>query len=190
MTKTHQQSGTRLHRIWKSMRTRCNDQNCLAYKNYGGRGVTICDEWNDFMEFKLWAESNGYDSTLTLDRIDNNGNYTPDNCRWVDRTVQANNRRNSVRLLYNDNYYTPIELSKITGISVNTLYDAHRKQKITDFTEYKPRKSEHKNIRKRGENRYELTIFGKYIGTFPTIEEAIANRDDWINEHGNLNIKY
>ena len=181
MTRTHRQSGTRLYRIWKSMRTRCHDQNCLAYKNYGGRGINICDEWNDFTQFRLWAESNGYNSTLTLDRIDNNGNYAPDNCRWVDKIVQANNRRNSIKLIYGGSYYTPMELSRLTGISVNTIYDAHRKQKITDFTDYKPIKSEYKNIYKRGENRYEVSIAGKYLGVFPTIKDAIAFRDSWIN---------
>lgn len=102
------QHGERLHSIWKSMINRCFNHQSFEFKNYGGRGITVCDEWkNDFLSFYEWAIGNGYKyiptpcsanekrfrNFLSLDRIDNNGNYEPNNCRWVDMKTQQNNRR-------------------------------------------------------------------------------------------------
>jgi len=90
---------SRLYKVWHDMRNRCNNKNSHAYENYGGRGIHVCDEWDkDFIAFQKWAELAGYDpdaprGKCTLDRIDNDGNYEPSNCRWVDMKVQSNNRR-------------------------------------------------------------------------------------------------
>lgn len=88
----------RLYNVWVGMRDRCNNPNNNSYKNYGGRGITVCSEWNDFKAFYDWAMANGYDENAkrgkcTIDRIDNNGNYEPSNCRWVDMHFQNTNTR-------------------------------------------------------------------------------------------------
>lgn len=98
--------GTRLYRIWRSMKQRCIDRGCPAYKDYGGRGILICEEWFDYTKFKEWALSNGYSEELSIDRIDVNGNYEPSNCRWATRIEQANNKRNNHRITIGDRTQT------------------------------------------------------------------------------------
>ena len=92
--KTHGLIETRLYRIWVNIKYRVSNYNNKRYKDYVGRGITICDEWkDDFMSFYNWAMSNGYSDELSIDRIDNDGNYEPSNCRWVTRTIQSRNQR-------------------------------------------------------------------------------------------------
>lgn len=119
----HSGSRTRLYIIWKGIRQRCNNPNCKIYKNYGGRGIKICNEWNDYNNFKEWAINNGYKENLSIDRIDVNGNYTPENCRWTTSKVQANNKRNNRLLTLNGTTKTMSEWSEETGIKVATIWD-------------------------------------------------------------------
>lgn len=96
----HDMYRDRLYRVWSGMKARCETQNAGNYKNYGARGITVCDEWQEFIPFYEWAMANGYNKNApygkcTLDRIDVNGNYCPENCRWVDMKIQNNNKRNT-----------------------------------------------------------------------------------------------
>lgn len=119
--KTHGKTNTRLHRIWISMRQRCNDPHHKAYRHYGGKGVTVCNEWNDFQSFYNWAMENEYRDNLTIDRIDSNGNYCPENCRWATMKEQQNNRSNNIRFSIGGQEKTISEWSAVSGISRATL---------------------------------------------------------------------
>lgn len=103
MKTTHNKSKTTLYKRWKSIRLRCYQVNNLSYSDYGGRGIKMCDEWkNDYMSFHEWAVNSGFDDSLQIDRIDNNGNYEPSNCRWVTSKQNCNNRRSNIIVKINE----------------------------------------------------------------------------------------
>lgn len=128
-TLTHGMTNTRLHRIWSNMKGRCNNLNSDKYEDYGGRGISVCEEWGDFQTFYDWAMSHGYDDDLSLDRIDNDGNYCPENCRWVTPTIQQNNTRKTIHVTIKNETHTLSEWSEITGLSKMTIRNRHHKGK-------------------------------------------------------------
>lgn len=124
---THKLSKTRLHNIWSKMKARCLKEKNPAYKWYGGRGITICQEWlDDFMNFYNWAMGNGYKDELSIDRIDVNGNYEPSNCRWIPLNEQALNTRSTKFLTYKGETKTVSEWCCITGMKQTTLLNRIR----------------------------------------------------------------
>ena len=117
-------TNTRLFRIWQNIITRCTNINCSEFNIYGGRGITICDDWkNDFIAFKDWAINNGYSDNLSIDRIDVNGNYEPSNCRWADRKTQARNTRVNHFYTYKGETKTIAEWAEIKGIKYKCLWN-------------------------------------------------------------------
>lgn len=123
----HGKSNTRIFRIWNLMKSRCYNKNSINYSDYGGRGIIVCDEWlHDFQAFYDWSIANGYVETksrtdYTIDRIDVNGNYCPDNCRWVNIKVQQNNKRTNKIIEFNGEKHTISEWSDIIGIDYDVL---------------------------------------------------------------------
>ena len=95
---TLRQQNKGLYWAWKAMKQRCQNPRCRVYHNYGARGITVCEEWQKFEPFCEWALENGYQKGLDLDRRDNDGNYSPDNCRWITRRENVNNRRNTIMI--------------------------------------------------------------------------------------------
>lgn len=117
-------TNTRLYRIYNNMKNRCYNERSNSYKNYGGRGITVCDEWkNDFKAFYDWAITHGYRDDLSIDRIDNDKGYSPDNCRWVTNYVQSNNTRRNNLITLNGETHTLKEWADHFGISEKTVRD-------------------------------------------------------------------
>lgn len=119
---------TRIYAEWLNMKARCNYTNSKVYKRYGGRGIKVCDEWeHDFKVFWEWANENGYSDTLTLDRKDVNGNYEPNNCRWITNAAQQLNKRTNRLIEYNGTTKTLTEWARQIGISCDALSKRLRK---------------------------------------------------------------
>lgn len=166
----HGGKGTRLYRIWTAMKTRCYNHNSQAYHNYGLRGIKVCDEWlNDFGEFKKWAYDNGYNECLTIDRVDNDGDYTPDNCKWSTVLEQCNNTRKNIKLCYNGDYRTISEWARVLDINVATLSHRYRKGYSTpQILGYQPLV-----FNRKARAVEQLNLNGDVINEFTTIKNAV-----------------
>lgn len=112
----------KLYLVWETMRNRCENPNRKKYKDYGARGIRVCEEWQDAGKFCEWALNNGYKEGLQLDRINNDGNYEPLNCRWVTPKENSRNRRNTVYLTLNGETKCVAEWCETLNISPNTIY--------------------------------------------------------------------
>jgi hypothetical protein len=145
----HGKANTRLFGLWRGILTRCNNPNRSDYKYYGGRGITVCDEWlHDFQAFYDWAMANGYEEHLTIDRIDVNGNYCPENCRWVTMQKQSENKSNRRIILAFGETLSLTQWANRTGISKSTIKSRIEKlgwsneKALTHKPNYKARKDQ------------------------------------------------
>jgi hypothetical protein len=111
---------------------RCEHPSYKFYADYGGRGIGVCADWHSYKEFKVWALANGYDDTLTIDRIDNSGGYSPDNCRWATPKQQANNRRSNRKIAYNGEERNIAEWADYFGIESSKFNAAIQRGRTID----------------------------------------------------------
>ena len=127
-----------LYAVWAGMIQRCTNKNASNYERYGYRGITVCDEWqHNFKSFYDWAIKSGYESGSTLDRIDNDNGYYPENCRWVDRNIQQNNTRRNHIVTYEGETHSIAEWSRILKVNHETLRYRVNKGNMKDFREFK-----------------------------------------------------
>ena len=123
MKSKKRKGNTKLYNVYYGIKRRCLDKKWNLYKDYGGRGIEICDEWkNSYQCFKTWAIENGYKEGLSIERINNNGNYEPSNCKWATPKEQANNRRSNRKIYYEGKLYNVTSLAETLHINSNTLF--------------------------------------------------------------------
>lgn len=119
----HGDSKTRLYKLWTGLISRCYNKQNASYLRYGGRNIAVCDEWlYDYLAFRTWAVKHGYRNNLTIDRINNDGNYSPDNCRWANHVTQNNNTNRNRRLTYDGRTQTLAQWAAEYGVPYNRLY--------------------------------------------------------------------
>lgn len=120
---THRETKTRLYQIWYNMKTRCNNPNSRQYVYYGGRGISVCEVWEKYENFRKWAMDSGYSDELTIERLDVNGDYEPNNCEWVTRKQQANNKRANRYIEFGGERRTVAEWADNLGMDKRALWD-------------------------------------------------------------------
>lgn len=165
---------SRLYKVWKGMRARCNNPNHSSYPTYGGKGIRVCQEWEDYSVFRSWALESGYDEnapymSCTLDRIDRNGNYSPDNCRWVDSKTQSRNTERNVILEYGNEKYIAADLADKFGKSRHTVIE-YSKNRI-NLEEYLSSSKSEWVRRTRFKKRVICAETGK---EFPSVKDAAS----------------
>lgn len=132
----HGMSKSRLYKIWTGIRQRCENEKDPRYDDYGGRGISICDEWKNFENFRDWSFENGYSDELTIDRENNDLGYSPENCRWADRFTQQNNRRMNHHFTYANETKTLAEWTRCLGVKHSTLWYRINRGDMQDFERY------------------------------------------------------
>lgn len=131
MYEEHDPAKNKLYAVWNAMKQRCNNPKNKRWNRYGGRGIKICEEWeNSFDSFREWALSNGYKEGLTIDRINNDGNYEPDNCRWATYREQNRNYSRNVYYEHNGEKHTAIEWAEIYGLNIKSIYQRMERDNI------------------------------------------------------------
>ncbi|PKE18656.1 hypothetical protein [Macrococcoides caseolyticum] len=121
--KIHGEADSRLNRTWYNMKKRCYHKRNPKYKNYGARGIKMCNEWKgDYIAFSKWAHENGYTDQMTIERIDVNGDYEPANCKWIPMSEQATNRTSNKWVYIDGIRYSPLELEEKFNIPAKTIY--------------------------------------------------------------------
>ena len=125
---SHKMSGTRIYETWQDMKRRCYNKQNARYDRYGGRGITVCDEWlNNFQSFYDWAISNGYSDDLTIDRIDNDGNYEPSNCRWSTGKERWNNRSSNTNITMGNGTKSLMCWCEIFNVDYKKVYARYKR---------------------------------------------------------------
>lgn len=129
-TKTHGLSKAKIYNTWNSMKARCYNTKSSSYKRYGGRGISVCEEWSkSFETFYAWSMQNGYNENLTIERIDNNGNYCPENCKWISKKEQCRNRRTNISFEYNGEKHILTEWCEIFNLDYKLVHNRIYKMK-------------------------------------------------------------
>lgn len=133
INKKHGLKNTRLYRIWSGMKVRCNCNTNKDAKNYHDRGIRVCQEWNDnFVNFYNWAINNGYSENLTIERINVDGNYCPENCTWIPKEAQQKNKTTNILINYEGHTITASELGRIVGISSGAMIQRIKRHGVED----------------------------------------------------------
>lgn len=176
----HGGARTKLYLAWSNMKGRCYRKSMKGYKNYGGRGINVCDEWrHSFPAFREWALTHGYveeaeSRKFTLDRIDVNGDYSPDNCRWIDNKSQQNNKRNNRVFEYKGKKKTVAQWAEECGLGYKAMQKRLNHWSVEDAIETKPLKREDRSGRatKKSRRVLQLSKDGIVLNRFESVSEA------------------
>lgn len=127
LNRKHGEAGSRLHIIWQGMWKRCQNPRTHNYHRYGGRGITVYAEWREYSVFAEWARANGYTDSLTIERIDVNKNYCPENCTWTSTAEQSRNRRDNIKIVVGETQMCLAEAARVHGVPYGTVYSRRAK---------------------------------------------------------------